>query len=211
MSEFSEGGASGTANRPAGRDQVIEATIVAATRLFSQRNPSQVSVREIAAAAGVSHALVHRYMGSKEEIFAAALARSRADAADYWVKDHGMSQTAGTFESDLPPGRYVRTIVRAALDGVEIHPEDVKFPHADAMVDMLKATKLPDEDPSRGFDVRFLFSAAIAMAAGMAVAEDFFLVQSGLENADHEVIYAELNRLIRRLFTLADANESLGA
>ena len=38
----------------------------AATSLFRQRPPDQVSVREIASVAGVNHGLVHRYFGGKE-------------------------------------------------------------------------------------------------------------------------------------------------
>jgi len=42
------------------------------------------------------------------------------------------------------------------------------------------------------------------MAAGMSVAQDFFLVQSGLEGADREYIGSELNRLIRRIVSMGD-------
>ena len=56
MSELTGSGNSEQALRPTGRDEVIASTIQAAIELFSKRNPSQVSVREIAAGAGVSHA-----------------------------------------------------------------------------------------------------------------------------------------------------------
>ena len=78
MTDPTSGGtAVDTDSRPVGRDEVIEATIRAASELFAERNPSQVSVREIASRAGVSHALVHRYLGSKDDIFAAALKLDR--------------------------------------------------------------------------------------------------------------------------------------
>ena len=204
MSELTGGGTSDPALHPTGRDEVVASTIQAAIELFSNRNPSQVSVREIAAIAGVSHALVHRYMGSKQEIFAAALATARQEAADYWMQEHGLSKTAGTFDSDLPPGRYVRMVVRASLDGVEISAADMKLPHSDKMLELLVSTPFPPSDAGSPFDVRILLSAVTAMAAGMAVAEPFFLAQSGLENEDSEYVYAELNRLIRLILTLAD-------
>jgi TetR/AcrR family transcriptional regulator, repressor for neighboring sulfatase len=204
MSERTGGVAPDPASRPIGRDEVIEATAEAAADLFAERNPSQVSVREIAARAGVSHALVHRYMGSKDEIFAAALTYARSSAAEFWTHEHGMSKTAGTFADEHPPGRFVRMVVRASLDGMKISPEDMKLPHVDAMMQMLLSTPFPPEDAERGFDSRLLFSAVTALAAGMYVSGDFFLVQAGLEEANHEQVYSELNRLIRRILTLAD-------
>ena len=209
MSENSGSGTSSDGDpRPVGRDEVIQATIRAAAELFAERNPSQVSVREIATRAGVSHALVHRYLGTKDDIFRAALALDRQKAAEYWMNDHGMGRTAGTFEADLPPGRYIRTIMRAALDGVPMSSEDMKLPHSDKMLEFLRSTEFPRVENDAGFDVRLLFSAVTAMAAGMAVAEEFFLVQSGLENEDREHVHAEMNRLIMRVMTLADRSKA---
>lgn len=204
MSESTGDNVSDGAPRPTGRDEVVEATVKAAATLFAENNPSQVSVREIAARAGVSHALVHRYMGSKEDIFCAALSASREAAAQYWMREHGMTETAGTFDADLPPGRYVRLVVRAALDGIKISPSDMKLPHADRMLAVLESTPFAAEDPDRGFDLRVLFSAVTAMAAGMAIAEEFFLVQSGLDGSDHDYVYREMNRLIRRILSMGD-------
>ena len=47
----------------------------AATRLFRERPPKAVSVREIAAAAGVNHGLVHRHFGGKDGLLRAVLSR----------------------------------------------------------------------------------------------------------------------------------------
>lgn len=189
--------------RPVGRDEVIEATLKAAATLFAQRNPSQVSVREIASRAGVSHALVHRYLGSKEDIFHAALMRERQEAADYWLEHHGMSETAGTLREDLPPGRFMRTVLRARLEGMEIPEEELRLPHADKMLEHIKGHPF-GEVSSEPFDPRLLFSACTAMLAGMAVAEDFFLAQSGIDGQDREQLRSELNRLVGRVLSLAE-------
>ena len=147
---------------------------------------------------------MHRYLGTKDDIFRAALALDRDEAAEYWMKDHGMGRTAGTFRADLPPGRYLRTIMRAALDGIPMSAKDLKLPHSDRMLEFLESSEFPDTADGPGFDVRLLFSAVTAMAAGIAVAEDFFLVQSGLENEDRDKLRAELDRLILRIMTLAE-------
>ncbi|MFC5288176.1 helix-turn-helix domain-containing protein [Actinokineospora guangxiensis] len=50
-----------------------EALLLAAGELFTARGFDRTSVREVAAAAGVDQALVFRYFGSKEELFASVL------------------------------------------------------------------------------------------------------------------------------------------
>jgi AcrR family transcriptional regulator len=50
-----------------------QAILVAARELFAAHGVDGVSVRRIAATAGVNHALVHRYFGTKDEMVAAIL------------------------------------------------------------------------------------------------------------------------------------------
>ena len=56
-----------------------QAILAAARELFAAHGVDGVSVRDIAAAAGVNHALVHRYFGAKGDMVAAILA-SEAEA-----------------------------------------------------------------------------------------------------------------------------------
>jgi AcrR family transcriptional regulator len=54
------------------------ALLAAAAELFAERGFDRTTVRDIATAAGVNQALVFRYFGSKDELFAAVMAtRSR--------------------------------------------------------------------------------------------------------------------------------------
>jgi len=190
--------------RPEGREEVTEAALRAASLLFAEHQPSQVSVRQIARAAGVSHALVHRYLGSKDSILAATLEYDRREAATFWKTSHGLGVTPQTFGSDLPPGRFLKTVMRAALDGVPLAPEQMKFPNADDMSRFVAASPVSPAPEGGGFDPRLLLSATIAMAGGMAIAEDFFLAQTGLDVEDRPAIRAELERLIWRVMSLAE-------
>jgi AcrR family transcriptional regulator len=54
--------------RPRERQEVMAAVLDAATALFAARSPASVSVRDIANAARVNHALVHRHFGSKKAV-----------------------------------------------------------------------------------------------------------------------------------------------
>src|SRR5262249_52259078 len=57
------------------RDELIEAAL----DLLSQRGPEEVSVDDVAQAAGASRALVYHYFGTKQELYAAALSKAAAE------------------------------------------------------------------------------------------------------------------------------------
>ena len=55
---------------------VRESLLVAAGRLTAERSLGEVSVREVARAAGVTPAMVHYYFGDKDGLHEAMLARA---------------------------------------------------------------------------------------------------------------------------------------
>src|SRR6476659_1534730 len=55
--------------------QTRAVVIDAAERLFSERGFAATSMRDISAASGVSHPLIHHHFGSKEELYAAVKRR----------------------------------------------------------------------------------------------------------------------------------------
>src|SRR5262245_25725199 len=67
--------------RPWGREAVMTAVLDAATALFAARGPASVSVRDIASAARINHALVHRHFGSKQDMLRAVLERAAQEMA----------------------------------------------------------------------------------------------------------------------------------
>ncbi len=89
--------------QPTGRDDVVAALVAAATKLFTEHAPGDVTIRAIAAAAGVNHGLVHRHIGSKLD-----LARLVIDAASERVK-------AGLPRTD-DPVRLLLAIMEGAID-----------------------------------------------------------------------------------------------
>ncbi len=64
------------ATPPRGRDEVVEAIISATLSLWVARGPESVSLRAIAARAGVNYGLVHRHFGTKDAVIKAALNRA---------------------------------------------------------------------------------------------------------------------------------------
>jgi len=114
------------APRPRGKDEVRAAVLEATRELVAERGPDGFSVREIAARAGVNHALVHRHFGTK------------ADVLELVLTEESRSVVAAIAESGLPtsgeaPGEvvaqlldvlaarptYWRTLVHAVLESPE--------------------------------------------------------------------------------------------
>jgi AcrR family transcriptional regulator len=56
--------------------------------LFSRRSPDEVSIDEIASAAGISRPLVYHYFPGKLSLYEAALQRAAEDLADRFVEAH---------------------------------------------------------------------------------------------------------------------------
>jgi len=63
-------------------DERREELIAAALGLFSTRPPDEVSIDDVAAAAGASRALVYHYFGGKQELYVAALRSAAAQLTD---------------------------------------------------------------------------------------------------------------------------------
>lgn len=110
--------------RPKGREAVIAEVLDAATELFAANSPERVSVREIAASAGVSHGLVRRYFGTKDAILQAVLDRNAAMMGrELRGASHLLDQSPSFFEMTLAQGAFMRTLIRASLDGAQ--PEEL--------------------------------------------------------------------------------------
>ena len=112
--------------KPRGREQVRTAVLEAASALVAERGPDGFSVRDIAARAGVNHALVHRHFGTRAEVLEQMLAAD-ARAVVAAVVESGLP-TSGAASSekiaellDVLADRpsYWRTLVHAVLASPE--------------------------------------------------------------------------------------------
>ena len=101
--------------------------MLTATRaLVAERGPDGFSVREIAARAGVNHALVHRHFGTKADVLEQMLAAD-AEAVVAAVLESGLptsGQAGGEVVAELldllaEHPSYWRTLVHAVLDSPE--------------------------------------------------------------------------------------------
>ena len=66
---------SGPRNRPYGKAAVVDAVLAAAEQEFVAKGPARATTRDVAARAGVSHALIFRHFGTKDELVRAVYLR----------------------------------------------------------------------------------------------------------------------------------------
>ncbi len=118
-----------TSERPRGREAAREALIEAAADLFAERG--DVSVRTIAAHAGVNHGLVHHYFGGKEGLRAAVLSHLAArQAAAMGSIDPGdpVALANAAMKVATEDRRFFRVLARALLDGDVPTPMQSAYP-----------------------------------------------------------------------------------
>lgn len=81
-----------------------------ALELFAQRSPDEVSIDEIAAAAGISRPLVYHYFPGKLSLYEAALKRASEDLAGRFAEPH-----------EGPLGDRLLRVMRRFFDFVDAH------------------------------------------------------------------------------------------
>lgn len=113
-----------------------EALLAAARTLLGEHGVEGTSTRDVAGLAGVNQALVYRYFGSKEKLFAEAAGRG-LDAAD-------------TMAADVPLKDLPRALLERALDVGAEHPSHLSGLVTAANDDMIRA--MVRERIERAFD-----------------------------------------------------------
>lgn len=194
--------------RPVGRDEVISAAIDAAADLFSNNNPSQVSVREIARRAGVSHALVHRYLGSKDDIFRAVLASEERKAQEFWSQVGDVAEAPSVFSGDgFASDRYLRILMRANVEGVHLEQEPSETPLAKRVLALLHEHPITVPADAPAYDPRVALLAVTTAMGALSLAHDFFIASVDLKGMDKDTFHAEFRRLMLHILSLADTSK----
>ena len=182
--------------KPTGRDAVRKALIEAAARLFAQRGFGNVSVREIAAEAGVNHGLVHRHFGSKEGLVTAVFIRlssglDRAlgkDADDLTLPE----LVQRTFATTRAHRLYWQVLAHAILEGMQPAELQQSFPVVARIVAAFeRERRLPIDSASAA-------AFAVALGLGMLLFEPYLRAATGLDAKR----WATLERMLPQLLTL---------
>jgi TetR/AcrR family transcriptional regulator, repressor for neighboring sulfatase len=192
---------SGDVERGRGREATTAAILEAAEELFSADGFEAVTVRAIAARAGVSHALVHRYLGSKDDVFRAILSRNQ-----------GVMLAAAPDNPDLLPTtslimregltnhrRYVRLLADSALHGLPYAQTTGRFAAVERLVELAEravASAPSSERTGKDLDPRFVIACVTALFLGWAATESWVLPAAGLHDMDEAEAIDGLERVM---------------
>jgi AcrR family transcriptional regulator len=178
------------------REETTEAMLDAAEELFAQRGYTAVTVREIAAAAGVSHALVHRYLGAKEDVYRAMLQRRETvirDAAP--GEDDLLAATRLMLEEALRQRRYLRLIAHSALHGLPYSRTSGRFAATERLVELAKDAAEQEPLPDAP-DPRFVIASVVALLLGWNATRDWLVPAAGIEEMGEDELHGALERII---------------
>jgi TetR/AcrR family transcriptional regulator, repressor for neighboring sulfatase len=173
------------AQAPHGPDEVVEAIVAVASEMFASQGYGTVSLRQIAAEAGVNPGLVHRYLGSKEDVLRAVFAKFTYEL------EEGPNAVTG---APLSPGTerlvftHQRIIAHLTLEGYDIADFKTDSPIVDLILTAIHEYEDIDDHTAR---IRAL--QVLALGLGWRLFESFLLSATGLTEAEHE----EISRAIR--------------
>jgi AcrR family transcriptional regulator len=184
----------------------MAAVLDAAARLFGDRGPRAVTIRDIAAAAKVNHALVHRYFGSKQQVLRMVLEKSAAaTAAAIESSRNSSAAIAKAFQALLGNDSYWRALARAMLDGEEPRRLQRNFPTIRRLIALLRQerdnshTLAQMSAPPRSTTAEAAVAIACALMMGWLLFEPLLLAAAELNLQDRRGIRDAVNDMLKAI------------
>jgi AcrR family transcriptional regulator len=189
------------------REETTERILDAADDLFAVRSPHDVTVRDVAAKAGVTHALVHQYVGTKDDLLHAVIQRAASNRVEIVRQSPSLRDAAEALAHDIVSNRiHSKALVRSAMDGVEYVPFAERIATAQALLQLAEETvaagTLPAAPPT-GVHPNVAMAAMTAMLFGWAAAEDWLWPLFNIDPAAKEAVYDQLADIASYMSDLA--------
>jgi TetR/AcrR family transcriptional regulator, repressor for neighboring sulfatase len=194
------GGAAGAKAKPYGREQVIESIIDATLSLWSAKGPAEVSLRAIAARAGVNYGLVYRHFRTKEAVIRAAMDRVVARSLMYTDDCTDLTEAV---DSVLPrsTGAHARLLAWAILQYFVDDIMPAEDPFLQRLRDLAKADVAADT-PDADTAAKVKAGSMLAMLYGWRLFEPYLVRGLQLDKVGHDELDAQIKE--RMLKALAD-------
>lgn len=186
--------------RRGGRERTTTAILDAAEKLFAERGFAAVSVRDVAAEAGVSHALVHRYLGSKEQVYKTMLRRRETVIRDAAPAEDDLIEATKLMlrEAVLHQRDYVRLLTHSALHGLSYERTIGRFAATERLVELARRVAAAEgdaRDPGAP-DPRFVIASLVAMLLGWSAGREWVLRAVDLEPMEDEEFAEQFERVV---------------
>ena len=183
------------------------AILDAARRLFAEREISSVSIRAIAAAAGVSHGLVQQYFGTRETMVAAIIQREIDTMASATHAEFEPEQLRGVLNEGMESFQdFAAIITRAELAGIA--PETMldrsattpAMALASAIAHLQAENGVPADS---ALDPRLVSAYVNAALFGFAALAPWLMASAGLEPQAYRKRFDEITDITLALIELA--------
>jgi AcrR family transcriptional regulator len=175
----------------------VAALVAAARELFVAHGPSAVSLRDVAARAGVNLGLIHHYIGSREDllalVFAESTDRARAEVVD---ADDPVAALHALRDIGAASDDYTRLLAWALLEG----RDPAEFHGRSAALDAVVATARTDTR-----ELRVALAMAMVQTLGWKLFGDYALAAAGLDGEDPAAVRADMDALVDGIVTGAIA------
>jgi AcrR family transcriptional regulator len=192
------GGAAAAKAKPYGREQVIESIIDATLELWSAKGPAEVSLRSIAARAGVNYGLVYRHFRTKEAVIRAAMDRVVARSMHF---TDDCTDLVDAMDSVLPrsTGAHARLLAWAILQYFVDDILPAEDPFLQRLRDLAKSG-LADDAQDADTAAKVKAGSLLAMLYGWRLFEPYLVRGLQLEQLSHEELDAHIRqRIIKAL------------
>ncbi len=190
-----------------GRSTNSERILDSAQELFAKHGPAAVTVRQVAEKAGVTHALVHKYFGSKDDLVKAVIDRVDTRRTATARVAASLSDAYRELVPQVVAQRdHSMMLMRSAMEGTEYVSLAERIRTTSAMVALARKTAASGAQPSpppRDIDPRVLVSAISAMVLGWASIEDWVWPTAGLDPAEKDEVHRQLLEIVNYVADLA--------
>jgi TetR/AcrR family transcriptional regulator, repressor for neighboring sulfatase len=194
----------------------VASLVSAAAELFAARGPDGVSLREIAAHAGLNYGLIHQYVGSKDELLRLVIEQSTSTTAARFARAAGVGEALELLQGPVgvaqPP--YPRLLAWAILQGRDPRELAGSSPALPQLIAMLPEKAAGDDladdpagdDSAHGpavddlaDDPRLRAAAIAALTLGWSLFGTFVSHAAGLDEVAPAEAHAAVQSLARRI------------
>jgi AcrR family transcriptional regulator len=190
--------------RPRLDAELMPRILDAAERLFAELGPVNVSIRDIAAEAGLPHSAIYRYFDSKDEVLRQVVVRGRARQVE---RDRAAGpSTKGAIEWIMAHNRaYALVVARLALQGETTSSLGMDPGENSARQSLDTLAALERQHPfelRRDHDPQVVMAALMALTMGYVACEEWVLDAVGLHGCDREAVRAAVDDVMESMMAL---------